>query len=211
MIRIAGQTGVRPAAGFARVDVPDFFLDRTEVTVEAYAECVGAGACDPVDFEHEGCANRRGDAADMPVTCVSYVQADQFCRHDGKRLPTPAELYIVAKAMAVHTCKDAVIGNVDGNACGRTGPSAVGSTLPSQLALTSGGRARRSGTVHSLDRSENRTNRRCETFTAAIVPLYGRIGGVEYRGEHASGLTRMARRSGRPWWRRARLPWLPAG
>lgn len=127
MIRIAGQTGVRPAAGLERVDVPDFRLDRTEVTVEAYAECVRAGACESVGFDHEGCGDRRGDAPDMPVTCVSYVQADQFCRHNGKRLPTPAEFYVVAKAMAVHSCEDAVLGSV-GPACGRTGPSAVGST-----------------------------------------------------------------------------------
>lgn len=128
MILIAGQTGVRPAAGFERVDVPDFWLDRTEVTVEAYAGCVRAGACDPVNFEHEGCMDRRGVAADMPVTCVSHAQADQFCRRDGKRLPAPAEFSLVTKAMRVHSCEDAVIGSVDGDPCGRTGPSPVGST-----------------------------------------------------------------------------------
>ncbi len=128
MILIAGKTGVKPMNGFERVDVPDFWLDRTEVTVEAYAGCVRAGACDAVDFEQERCMDRRDDAPEMPVTCVSHAQADQFCRRAGKRLPTVAEFYIEAKAIKVESCEDAVIGTFYRDSCGHTGPRPVGST-----------------------------------------------------------------------------------
>jgi eukaryotic-like serine/threonine-protein kinase len=62
------------------VDVPDFYIDKTEVTARAWAEyCRTAG-----------CSATTGDPA-LPATGVSYDEAAGFCQAAGKRLPTPVE------------------------------------------------------------------------------------------------------------------------
>ena len=69
-----------------------FCMDVTEVTVAAYARCVDAGACRADDLE---CGNAatwgKPGAASNPVNCVSWFEADGFCRAHGKRLPSEAE------------------------------------------------------------------------------------------------------------------------
>ena len=62
-----------------------YYLDRDEVTREEYRTCVAAGACRPADV--------RADAADarLPITNVSWRDADAYCRFAGGRLPTEAE------------------------------------------------------------------------------------------------------------------------
>ena len=89
----------------AIVRVKDFLLDRTEVTVAAYAECVKARRCTPASatIEWEGvsradtkkwsslCNRDRADRADHPVNCVDWWQARDYCAFAGKRLPTSEE------------------------------------------------------------------------------------------------------------------------
>jgi formylglycine-generating enzyme required for sulfatase activity len=67
------------------VEVPGFFVDRTEVTHGDYARCVEAGGCAAtgvigVDVEPE-----------LPVTDVTLEDARRYCRWAGKRLPTEVE------------------------------------------------------------------------------------------------------------------------
>jgi formylglycine-generating enzyme required for sulfatase activity len=82
-----------------QVRVADFWLDKTEVTVRAYAACVRGGACS----EPDAFADKRGDFHvfcnwrhpqgrwSHPINCVDFAQAEAYCRWAGKRLPTEAE------------------------------------------------------------------------------------------------------------------------
>jgi formylglycine-generating enzyme required for sulfatase activity len=76
-------------------------MDEHEVTVDAYAACVTAGAC-AAPKNDVGCNFRAADRRDHPVNCVTASQADQFCRFAGKRLPTNAEWDIAAGWRLVH-------------------------------------------------------------------------------------------------------------
>ena len=71
-----------------RTYVPGFYLDREEVTVAAYRRCVDAGRCDPrplIDGDP-----RLADPR-LPVTSVSWSDADRYCAFVGGRLPSEVE------------------------------------------------------------------------------------------------------------------------
>ena len=71
--------------------VASFYLDTTEVTMDAYAACVRAGACTPTHTEHPFCNVRHEGRGDHPANCVDATQADAYCAHVGKRLPRERE------------------------------------------------------------------------------------------------------------------------
>ena len=82
-----GEEDERPAH---TVTVGAFFLDRTEVTNAAWAECVEAKACRP---KSEAIRNTHPDfnGPAQPVTGVSWDDARAYCAWRGKRLPREAE------------------------------------------------------------------------------------------------------------------------
>jgi formylglycine-generating enzyme required for sulfatase activity len=76
------------------VVVKAFAIDRTEVTRARYAACVVARKCKPVPASATGPAAGRADAqveAELPVTGVSWADAQTYCRFAGGRLPTEVE------------------------------------------------------------------------------------------------------------------------
>jgi formylglycine-generating enzyme required for sulfatase activity len=80
-----GSPGERPVH---EVAVEEFWIMRTEVTNQQYAQCVKAGACTVPKNEE-----RWDDPAyaDHPVVHVDWKQASDFAEWVGGRLPTEAE------------------------------------------------------------------------------------------------------------------------
>ncbi len=87
-----------------RIALSAFYVDKHEVTNAQYAACSAAGACPAIDYSAcnvydttsetwstggEGEAGLK--AADHPVACVTWQEAERFCKWAGKRLPTEAE------------------------------------------------------------------------------------------------------------------------
>ncbi|HSW60616.1 MAG TPA: SUMF1/EgtB/PvdO family nonheme iron enzyme [bacterium] len=86
------------------VSLSSFYIDKYEVTVEEYMECVHEYGCSRPSFDNGYCALyidtydwEYGVLPDefreknKPVVCVSWDQADDYCRWAGKRLPTETE------------------------------------------------------------------------------------------------------------------------
>jgi len=65
-------------------DVPGFYIERAEVTVERYQLCLDAGACQNDHWD-------AGADPQKPARNISARQASQFCRWIGRRLPTAYE------------------------------------------------------------------------------------------------------------------------
>jgi hypothetical protein len=79
---LGGQLGKLPLL--------EFCIDATEVTAQAYAECVNAGTCDAPSRSRFSTWREAGKEQ-HPVTDVTWYDATRYCEHVGKRLPTAEE------------------------------------------------------------------------------------------------------------------------
>ena len=81
MARVPGRGGTGSGA---------FCLDRTEVTVSAYAECIGRAQCTSASPGRD-CNQDVPLSQSMPINCVDWSQANDYCHSIGKRLPVEDE------------------------------------------------------------------------------------------------------------------------
>ena len=129
----AGRDDERPVR---QVELDAFFIDVREVTVERYGKCVEAGKCEaPATgiFYNWG----KPDRKHHPVNGVDWKDAENFCRYEGKRLPTEAEWekaatwkdgvkYEYPSGKDAVSCREAVMSD-GGDGCGRERTWPVGS------------------------------------------------------------------------------------
>jgi sulfatase modifying factor 1 len=112
-----------------RIMLDGYAIDRHEVRWSEYRDCITAGACPPLRMDQcwawtgesfvrgaELPADLFGD--DHPVMCVNWLEAANYCKAVGKRLPTEAEWERAARGTdgrtypwgnAAPTCKQVVM------------------------------------------------------------------------------------------------------
>lgn len=121
------RPGTQPAAP---TRMPVLWVTPTRITVEQYAQCVARGECRAAS-PARWCDRSRPT---LPATCVSYPQAERFCRTLGGRLPTAREWEFLAD-----TGFDLALGDGVDDAHGATEWVADGEGLLAGQAETRGG------------------------------------------------------------------------
>ena len=129
-----------------RVKVKAFYLDQTEVTLDAYARCVEAGKCAAPKSNMDAAYCNWGNPVrgKHPVNCVDWAQARAYCGWMGKRLPTEAEWEYAARGGhddwrypwggEKADCDRAILSQ-GGDGCGKSSTLFVGSRAPNGFGL----------------------------------------------------------------------------
>lgn len=91
-----GSTATVDERPIHAVSMAVFCMDETEVTVDAYAACVGAGKCTPAATDPQ-CNAAEVGRANHPINCVDWNQSGAYCAFVGKRLPTEEEWEYAAR------------------------------------------------------------------------------------------------------------------
>ena len=113
----AGKAVLGMARPAHKVDVGPFCIDMNEVTTEDYVKCSDRGECKRAfsdswwpqgsmkksDWEKARaafsplCNFGAEDRGRHPINCVSWAQADEYCKVHGRRLPTEKEFEFAAR------------------------------------------------------------------------------------------------------------------
>ncbi|NLO91315.1 MAG: SUMF1/EgtB/PvdO family nonheme iron enzyme [Elusimicrobia bacterium] len=78
----------------SKVFVDSFYMDKYEVTVDRYKECVMEGKCSVPTYAKKTtqlCNWNQDNSMLKPMNCITWTDAQAYCQSQGKRLPTEAE------------------------------------------------------------------------------------------------------------------------
>jgi iron(II)-dependent oxidoreductase len=122
---------------YHEVDLDAYKIDKFEVTVGQFRECVTKGGCS--DIGDLRCIYSDEKKASNAVNCIIWASANDYCKSLGKRLPTEAEWEKAARGTDGRkypwgnepepTCERAVMWVEEGAenvGCGEGGPAPVG-------------------------------------------------------------------------------------
>ncbi len=121
-----GQADERPAR---KVRIRGFQMDRCEVTRRRYFECIEKKGCSP-PVKNKSSSDKKA-SPNLPITGVSFMQAMEFCRWEGKTLPTEDQWEAAARGKNgfrfpwgdTASCSKANYGSYDKQGpCGRINP-----------------------------------------------------------------------------------------
>ena len=130
----SSEQGFEDAKPIHAVAIKTFYISKTAVTVEQYAECVIKGGCTEPgtgDYCNWGKTGRQLH----PVNCVDWNQANQYAKFAGGRLPSESEWEYAATSGNKHqkypwgndepTCDKAVMYGNSGLGCSANGTMPV--------------------------------------------------------------------------------------
>ena len=101
-----------------------FWMDKYEVTIGDYGQCMSAGGCPAAAPLYQDFSNPK-----QPITGGNWYAAEAYCSWRGKRLPTEAEFELAARGPEgektpfgndLVSCENAVIKDERGRSCGIT-------------------------------------------------------------------------------------------
>src|SRR5262249_46506886 len=77
-------------------EIGSIWMQRMEATLAAWQRCETEGVCRPRTLN--GFCARAVRRTDIPVDCIDYAEASDFCRWLGGRIPTAEEWEFAAKS-----------------------------------------------------------------------------------------------------------------